>query len=162
MVRTRQETRTKPSSLERKGGGRGAQSWQDEDPLDDTASHAPVRLPEILRERTAVAREGRMPNRIEEVPLAATGQEERSDAQSSTIPTGVPPQYVDSGLLVQIVKTVMEGMTGLMTQATPATQIPQVAVVNVVTTDNMVLLAQLVKSMREMGCNRIWGNKMQR
>jgi excinuclease UvrABC helicase subunit UvrB len=74
----------------------------------------------------------------------------------------VPPQYVDSGLLVQIVKTVMEGMTGLMTQATPATQIPQVAVVNVVTTDNMVLLAQLVKSMREMGCNRIWGNKMQR
>jgi excinuclease UvrABC helicase subunit UvrB len=103
-----------------------------------------------------------MPNRIEEVPLAATGQEERSDAQSSTIPTGVPPQYVDSGLLVQIVKTVMEGMTGLMTQATPATQIPQVAVVNVVTTDNMVLLAQLVKSMREMGCNRIWGNKMQR
>jgi len=36
MVHTRQGTRTEPPSLERKGGGRDAQSWQDEDPLDDS------------------------------------------------------------------------------------------------------------------------------
>jgi hypothetical protein len=48
----------------------------------------------------------------------------------------VPPQYVDTGLLVQIVKEVMEGMAG---------------------SDNVVLLVRLVKSMREMGCEPYMG-----
>jgi len=42
----------------------------------------------------------------------------------------VPLHYVDMGLLVQIVKVVIEGMSGL---------------------DNVMLLVRLVKSMREMG-----------
>jgi hypothetical protein len=69
----------------------------------------------------------------------------------------VPPQYIDVGLLVQIVKAVMKGMAGSMTQTTPATQIPQTAPVNGATTDNMVLLVRLVKSMREMGCEPYMG-----
>jgi len=37
-------------------------------------------------------------------------------------------------------------------QATPAMQIPQTAPMNVATMDIVVLLVQLIKSMREMGC----------
>eukprot|EP00258_Populus_trichocarpa_P032172 XP_024448191.1 uncharacterized protein LOC112325619 [Populus trichocarpa] len=152
MVRTRQGTRTEPPSLERRGGNQGAQGWQDEDPLDDTTSHAPIIPPETLQGEAAVAGEGQRPNQTEGVPLVAAEQQERSEAQPSTIPTGVPPQYVDAGLLVQIVKAVMEGMTGSATQTTPTTQIPQAAPMTSMTTDNVVPLVRLVKSMREMGC----------
>jgi hypothetical protein len=37
---------------------RGAQGWQDEDPLDDTASHAPIIPPETLHGEDTVAGEG--------------------------------------------------------------------------------------------------------
>ena len=36
----------------------------------------------------------------------------------STIPIGVPLQYIDAGLIVQIVKAVMKGMAGYVTQIT--------------------------------------------
>jgi len=91
MVRTRQGTRTEPPSLERRGGNQGAQGWQDEDPLDDTTSHAPIIPPKTLQGGAAVAGEGRRPNQTEGVPPVATEQQERSEAQPSTIPTGVPP-----------------------------------------------------------------------
>jgi hypothetical protein len=55
-------------------GGRGAQGWQDEDPLDDTTSHAPVIPPETLQGGAAITREGQRPNQTEEVPLAAAEQ----------------------------------------------------------------------------------------
>ena len=152
MVRTRQGTRTEPPSFERRGRNQGAQGWQDEDPLDDTASHAPMMLPELLQGETGAAGEGARPNQTEGVPPVATGQQERSEAQPSTIPTGVAPQYVDPGFLVQIVKAVMEGMAGSATQTTPTTQVPLVAPATNVTMDNVVPLVRLVKSMREMGC----------
>jgi len=37
---------------------RGAQGWQDEDPLDDTTSHAPIIPPETLHGEDTVAGEG--------------------------------------------------------------------------------------------------------
>jgi hypothetical protein len=46
----------------------------------------------------------------------------------------------------------MEGMAGSATQKTPTTQMPQAAPMTSTTTDNVVLLVRLVKSMREMGC----------
>ena len=159
MVRTRQGTRTEPPSFERRGGNQGTQGWQDEDPLDDTASHAPMMLPELLQEETGAAGEGGRPNQTEEVPPVATGQQERSEAQPSTIPTGVAPQYVDPGFLVQIVKAVMEGMAGSATQTTPTTQVPLVAPATNVTMDNVVPLVRLVKSMREMGCEPYMGEQ---
>jgi len=91
MVRTRQGTRTEPPSLERRGGNQGAQGWQDEDPLDDMASHAPIIPLETLQGEVAVAGEGGRPNQTEGVPPVAAEQQERSEAQPSTIPTGVPP-----------------------------------------------------------------------
>jgi hypothetical protein len=103
-----------------------------------------------------VAGEGRRPNQTEEVPLVAAEQQERSEAQSSTIPTSAPPRYVDARLLVQIVKALMESMVGSTTQTTPTTQIPQAAPVIGTTTDNVV---RLVKSMREMGCEPYMGEQ---
>jgi len=46
-----------------------------------------------------------------------------------------------------------------MTQATPVTQILQVAPVNVATTNNVVLLVWLVKSMREMSYEPYMGGQ---
>jgi hypothetical protein len=127
--------------------------------LDDTTSHAPIIPPETLQGEAAVAGEGGRPNQTEGVPPVAAEQQGRSEAQPSTIPTGVPPQYVDAGLLVQIVKAVMEGMAGSATQTTPTTQIPQAAPMTSMTTDNVVPLVRLVKSMREMGCELYMGEQ---
>ena len=91
--------------------------------MDDTASHAPIIPPGTLQGEAAVAGEGGRPNQTEGVPPVAAEQQEGSEAQPSTIPTGVPPQYVDAGLLVQIVKAVMEGMASSAAQTTPTTQI---------------------------------------
>ena len=125
--------------------------------MDDTTSHALVIPPETLQGGVAVAGEGWRPNQTKEVPTVAAEQQERSEAQPSTIPTGVPPQYIDAGLLVQIVKAVMEGMAGSTTKTTPTTQIPQAAPLTSMTTDNVVPLVRLVKSMREMGCEPYMG-----
>lgn len=99
----------------------------------------------------------RMPNRTEEVPPAGVGQQKRLEAQPMIVPMGMPPQYVDPYLLVQIVKAVMEGMDGFTKKATPTTHIPQVAPRSVMTTNNMVLLVWVVKSTREMGCELYLG-----
>ncbi|KAL3573297.1 hypothetical protein D5086_027201 [Populus alba] len=119
---------------------RGAQGWQDEDPLDDTASHAPIIPPKTLQGEDTVAGEGSRPNQTEGTPPIATEQRERLEAQPSAIPTSVPPQYVDAGFLVQIVKAVMEGMASSVAQTTPTTQIPPAAPMTSMTMDNVVPL----------------------
>ena len=124
MVRTRQGTRTEPPSFERRGGIQSDLGGQNEDPLDDTASHAPMLLPEILQREVGFAEEDERSNETRGVPTVATEQQERSETQPSVIPTGVPVQYVDLGLLAQIVKAVMEGMAGSATRTAPTTQIP--------------------------------------
>ena len=53
----------------------------------------------------------------------------------------------------------MEGMAGSVTQTTPTTQIPQAAPMTSMTTDNVVPLVRLVKSMREMGCEPYMGEQ---
>jgi hypothetical protein len=77
MIHTQQGTRTEPPSLERRGGNQSAQGWQDEDPLDDTTSHALIIPPETLQGEAAVAGEGRRPNQTEWVPPVAAEQQER-------------------------------------------------------------------------------------
>jgi hypothetical protein len=61
---------------------------------------------------------------MEEVPSTRMGQQERTEAHPSTIPTGVPLPYTNLRLLAQILKTVMEGMTYSMTQVPLVIQIP--------------------------------------
>jgi hypothetical protein len=43
MMCTHQGAQIEPPSLERRSRGWNAQDWQDEDPLDDTTSHALLR-----------------------------------------------------------------------------------------------------------------------
>ena len=47
---------------------RGAQGWQDEDPLDDTASHAPIIPPETLQGEDTVAGESPRSHQTEGKP----------------------------------------------------------------------------------------------
>ncbi|KAB5521597.1 hypothetical protein DKX38_025916 [Salix brachista] len=54
-----------PLSFERRGGNQGAQGWQDEDPLDDSASYAPMILSEILQGEAGVTGEGGRPSQTE-------------------------------------------------------------------------------------------------
>ena len=86
-------------------------------------------------------------------------QQERMEAYSSTVPTGVPLPYNDSGLLIQIVNVVMEGMDDTITQTTPLTQVSWSTPGIVATMDDMVLLVWLVKSMQEMGCQPYLGEQ---
>jgi len=126
--------------LERRKKGRNTQDWLNEDTLDDTASHTLIISSKPLRERTVEAGEDRIPNRMEKIPPVEMGQQERVEAHPLTVPTKVPPSYVDPRLLVQTVKVVMEGMASSTTQAVPAIQILQVDPGSVVTTNNMVLV----------------------
>lgn len=114
-------------------------------------------LPEILRREAGVTEEDERHNETGEVPPVTTGQQVRSETQPSAIPTGLPPQSVDPGLLAQIVKAVMEGMAGATTRTISTTQIPQVAPIPSTTTDKVVPLVRLVKSMREMTCEPFLG-----
>ncbi|KAB5524512.1 hypothetical protein DKX38_022261 [Salix brachista] len=63
-----------PPSFERRGGNKGAQGWQDEDPLDDSASYAPMLLSEILQGEVGVTGEGGRPSQTEGVPPVAPEQ----------------------------------------------------------------------------------------
>ncbi|KAB5563926.1 hypothetical protein DKX38_003980 [Salix brachista] len=63
-----------PPSFERRGGNQGAQGWQDEDPLDDSASYALMILSEILQGEAGVTGEGGRPSQTEGVPPVAPEQ----------------------------------------------------------------------------------------
>jgi len=159
MVHTRQGMQTEPPSIEGRNRGWNAQDWQVEDPLDDTVSHTLVRASESMWGKKHRSWRRWVPNWTEKVPPTRAEQQERTKAHPLTIPTGVPSPYTDLGLLVQIVKAVMEGMVGSTTQATPVTQIPWTTPGIVATTDNVVLLIWLVKSMSEMGYESYIGKK---
>ena len=74
-----------------------------------------------------------------------------------TTPAGIPTPYVNPGLLVYIVKAVMEGMVITKTHAALTAPALQTTLEVSATTDNTVLLVRLVKSMREMGCEPYMG-----
>jgi hypothetical protein len=88
MVHTRQGARIELPCLERRSRGWNAQDWHDEDPLDDTASHASARASGSLCGRTTRVEEERVPNRIEKIPPTEMGQQEKAKAHPSTVLTG--------------------------------------------------------------------------
>jgi hypothetical protein len=79
---------------------------------------------------------------------------ERVEEPPQTIPAGPSVSYVYPMLLAQLVKATMEGMANAaipMPTPPPTPIIPTVSEV-VTTTNDVVHLVRLVKSMREMGC----------
>lgn len=111
---------------------------------------------ESLQWRTIKSRDEQAPNQTEKVKPTGVGPQRGMDVPP-TILTGIPPPNVDPRLLIQIVKVVMEGMATSMTQIVPATQVPQATTGIIPTTNSVVSLIRLVKSMREMDCEPYLG-----
>jgi len=78
-----------------------------------------------------------------------------------TTPTGPSVSYVDSMLLAQIVKAIMEGMANAATPIPAPPPTPIIPTISEVatTTNDVVHLVRLVKSMREMGCEPYSGEQ---
>jgi len=79
---------------------------------------------------------------------------ERVEEPPQTTPAGPSVSNVDSMLLAQLIKAVMEGMANV---ATPMLAPPHAPIIPTVseaatTTNDVVQLVRLVKSMREMSC----------
>jgi hypothetical protein len=77
MVHTRQGARIELPCLERRSRGWNAQDWHDEDPLDDTASHASARASGSLCGRTTRVEEERVPNRTEKYSQQRWGSKKK-------------------------------------------------------------------------------------
>jgi len=155
MVRTRQEIRTDLSS-----GGRGNRNidfseGQEESPLEDTASHAPVVSTQGGHEELSGPQIRQASRQTGDVRPTMSTPRERVEEPLQTTPAGPSVFYVDPMLLAQLVKAVMEGMANAATPMlapapAPAPIIPTVS--EAVTAKNdVVQLVRLVKSMREMG-----------
>lgn len=67
--------------------------------------------------------------------------------------------YADPVFLVQIVKVVIEGMASTTTHATPTVPTTLANLEISTITDNVALLVQLVKSMREIGYKPYMGEQ---
>ena len=65
--------------------------------------------------------------------------------------TWVSTPYADPRFIVQIVKAITKGMTSTIPHTVLTTPTPLATLGIYATTDNVVLLVRLVKSMREMG-----------
>jgi hypothetical protein len=86
---------------------------------------------------------------------------ERVEEPPQTTPAGLSVSYVDPMLLAQLVKAIMEGMANAATpmQApSPAPIIPTISEA-APTTNDVVHLVRLVKSIREMGCEPYSGEQ---
>jgi hypothetical protein len=101
------------------------------------------------------------PRQTGDVRPTVSAPQERAEEPPQTTPAGPSVLYVDPMLLAQLVKAVMEGMTNT---ATPMPALPPAPILPTVsgaatTTNNMVHLVRLVKSMREMSCEPYSGEQ---
>jgi hypothetical protein len=86
---------------------------------------------------------------------------ERVEEPPQTTPAGLSVSYVDPMLLAQLVKAIMEGMANAATpmQAPPPAPIIPTISEAAPTTNDVVHLVRLVKSIREMGCEPYSGEQ---
>jgi len=68
--------------------------------------------------------------------------------------TSIP--FIDPAFLAQVVRAVIESMSGTIAPVAPA---PPTAPVTPVSLDNIVVLVRTVKNMRELGCEDFLGEK---
>jgi len=87
--------------------------------------------------------------------------QERAEEPPQTTPAGPFVLYVDPMLLAQLVKAVMEGMTNTATLMPAPPPAPIILTISraATTTNNVVHLVRLVKSMREMNCEPYSGEQ---
>jgi len=138
--------------------GKRFEERQGEDPLEDTASHMPLepqqsRLGEStglirdtdLRQTEGLQLEGLDQQRQEVVPLVMA-------PATTPAPAAVPTLHVNPLFIAQIVRAGIEAMLGAS-----ALTIPIALAVQAAKADNVVTLVQIVKSMRELGCEPFLG-----
>ncbi|XP_061947386.1 uncharacterized protein LOC133670792 [Populus nigra] len=162
MVRTHQEIRTDLSSAGRGNRNIDFSEGQEESPLEDTASHAPVVSTQAGHEELSGPQIRQASRQIGDVRPTMSAPGERVEEPPQTTPAGPSVSYVDPMLLAQLVKAVMEGMANAATPMpapAPAPIIPTVSEA-VTATNNVVQLVRLVKSMREMVVNPTQVNRM--
>jgi hypothetical protein len=127
--------------------------------LEDTASHAPVVSTQAGHEESSGPQIRQAPRQIGDVRPTMSAPRERVEEPPQTTPAGPSISYVDPMLLAQLVKAVMEGVANVATAMPappPAPIIPTISEA-ATTTNDVVQLVHLVKSMREMGCEPYLG-----
>jgi len=161
MVRTRQEIRTDLSSAGRGNRDVDFSEGQEESPLEDTASHALVVSTQVGHEELTGPQIRQAPRQTGDVQPTMSAPRKQVEVPSQTTPTGPSVSYVDSMLLAQIVKAIMEGMANAATPmpASPPAPIIPTVLEAATTTNDVVHLVCLVKSMREMGCEPYSGEQ---
>jgi len=161
MVRTRQEIRTYLTSAGRGNRDIDFSEGQEESPLEDIASHALVVSTQAGHEESSGPQIRQAPMQTGDVRPTMLAPRERVEEPPQTTPAGPSVSYVDPMLLAQLVKAVMEGMANAATPMPappPAPIIPTISEA-ATTTNDVVHLVRLVKSMREMGCEPYLGEQ---
>jgi hypothetical protein len=161
MVRTRQEIRTDLSSAGRGNRDIDFFEGQEESPLKDTTSHSPVVSTQAGHEESTGPQVRQVPRQTRDVRLTVSAPRERVEEPHQTTLARPSISYVDPMLLAQLVKIVMESMANAATPmpAPPLTPIIQNISEADTTTNDVVHLVRLVKSMREMGCEPYSGEQ---
>jgi hypothetical protein len=72
-------------------------------------------------------------------------------------PAAVPTLHTDLLFIAQIVRAVIEAMSGASAPTIPIASAVQTASASTTKADNMVTLVRIVKSMRELGCGPFLG-----
>jgi len=71
-------------------------------------------------------------------------------------PVAAPAPYTDPIFLAQVVRAVIESMSGTTVLVAPA---PPPAPITLVSSDNITVLVRIVKNMRELGCEAFLGEQ---
>jgi hypothetical protein len=71
-------------------------------------------------------------------------------------PVAAPAPYTDPIFLAQVVRAVIESMSGTTVPVAPA---PPPAPITLVSSDNITVLVRIVKNMRELGCEAFLGEQ---
>jgi hypothetical protein len=117
-----------------------------EDPLEDTASHVPlVSLQQNIGGSVRLqAEEG--PRQVNALPPEGLGQQGHGGVPPQAPPVAAPAPYTNPIFLAQVVRVVIESMSGT-------------APVTLVSSDNITVLVRTVKNMRELGCEAFLGEQ---
>ena len=115
MVRTRQEIRTDLTSARRGNRDIDFSEGQEESPLEDTTSPAPVVSTQEGHEESTGPQIRLAPRQTGDVRPTMSAPRERVEEPPQTTPAGPSFSYVDPMLLTQLVKAVIEGMANVAT-----------------------------------------------
>ena len=96
------------------------------------------------------------PRQVNALPSEGLGQQGHGGVPPPAPPVAAPAPYTDPVFLAQVVRAVIESMSGTTVPVAPA---PPPALITLVSSDNITLLVRTVKNMRELGCEAFLGEQ---